>query len=87
MAAVDQTRGFLTTMLREVGAVHERGGTLKEAFDATHRELAPHYGQWPIFEHCLPFDVARLWEELDGTDWPTIWTAERDREVWDQLQE
>jgi glyoxylase-like metal-dependent hydrolase (beta-lactamase superfamily II) len=86
-AAVDQTRGFLTTMLREVGAVHERGGTLKEAFDATHRELAPQYGQWPIFEHCLPFDVARLWEELDGKDWPTIWTAERDREVWDQLQE
>lgn len=86
-AAVDQTRGFLTTMLHEVGAVHERGGTLKEAFDATHEALAPQYGQWPIFEHCLPFDVARLWEELEGKDWPTIWTAERDREVWDQLQE
>jgi glyoxylase-like metal-dependent hydrolase (beta-lactamase superfamily II) len=86
-AAVDQTRGFLTTMLSEVGAVHERGGTLKEAFEATHGALAPQYGQWPIFEHCLPFDVARLWEELDGKNWPTIWTAERDREVWDQLQE
>ncbi|HEU4568556.1 MAG TPA: MBL fold metallo-hydrolase [Marmoricola sp.] len=86
-AAVDQTRGFLTTMLREVGAVHERGGTLKEAFDATHAVLEPEYGRWPIFEHCLPFDVARLWEELSGTDWPSIWTAERDREVWDQLQE
>jgi glyoxylase-like metal-dependent hydrolase (beta-lactamase superfamily II) len=86
-AAVAQTRGFLTTMLREVGAVHERGGTLKEAFDATHAVLEPEYGRWPIFEHCLPFDVARLWEELSGTDWPSIWTAERDREVWDQLQE
>jgi glyoxylase-like metal-dependent hydrolase (beta-lactamase superfamily II) len=85
--AIDQTRGFLTTMLREVGAVHERGGSLKEAFEVTHAALAPQYGQWPIFEHCLPFDVARLWEELSGTDWPTIWTAERDREVWDQLQD
>ncbi|MGH3504188.1 MAG: MBL fold metallo-hydrolase, partial [Nocardioidaceae bacterium] len=30
-AAVEQTRGFLTSMLAEVGAVHESGGTLKEA--------------------------------------------------------
>jgi glyoxylase-like metal-dependent hydrolase (beta-lactamase superfamily II) len=85
-AAVAQTRGFLTTMLREVGAVHERGGTLKEAFDAAHAALYEQYGRWPIFEHCLPFDVSRLWDELSGLDWPRIWTAERDREVWDQLQ-
>ena len=86
-AAIEQTRGFLTTMLREVGAVHERGGTLKEAFRATHAALAPDFGHWPIFEHCLPFDVARLWDELSGIDWPVVWTAERDREVWAQLQD
>jgi len=85
-AAIEQTRGFLTTMLREVGAVHERGGTLKEAFQATHGALAPRYGHWPIFEHCLPFDVARVFDELSGKD-PVIWTAQRDREVWDQLQD
>ncbi|MBA3523026.1 MAG: MBL fold metallo-hydrolase [Geodermatophilaceae bacterium] len=84
-AGIEQTRGFLTTMLREVGAVHSRGGTLQEAFAATHRTLSPRYGHWPIFEHCLPFDVARVWDELDGKE-PVIWTAERDREVWDQLQ-
>jgi len=86
-AAIEQTRGFLSTMLREVGAVHGRGGTLREAFMATHAALAPTFGHWPIFEHCLPFDVARLWEELSGTDWPTIWTPQRDREIWDQLQD
>ena len=86
-AAIEQTRGFLTTMIGEVGAVHERGGTLKEAFEATHAALAPKFGRWPIFEHCLPFDVARLWDEFNGTDWPNIWTAERDRQVWDQLQD
>jgi glyoxylase-like metal-dependent hydrolase (beta-lactamase superfamily II) len=85
-AAVAQTRGFLQVMLREVGAVHERGGTLKEAFDATHAALVDDYGHWPIFEHCLPFDVSRLWDELSGVERPIVWTAERDREVWAQLQ-
>jgi glyoxylase-like metal-dependent hydrolase (beta-lactamase superfamily II) len=85
-AAVEQTRDFLLVMRDRVGAVHARGGTLKEAFEATHEALAPAYGRWPIFEHCLPFDVSRLWDELDGIDWPRIWTAQRDREVWDQLQ-
>ena len=86
-AAIEQTREFIQVMLREVGAVHERGGTLKEAFDATHAALAPQFGHWPIFEHCLPFDVQRVWDEFDGIDWPRVWTAERDREVWDQLQD
>jgi glyoxylase-like metal-dependent hydrolase (beta-lactamase superfamily II) len=84
-AAVEQTRGFLTTMLREVGAVHTAGGRLKDAFEAAHGALVADFGRWPIFEHCMPFDVARLWDELDGIDWPRIWTAQRDREVWDQL--
>lgn len=86
-AAIEQTRGFLTGMIEKVGEVHKRGGTLKEAFLATHEHLAPTFGHWPIFEHCLPFDVQRLWDEFDGVDWPRIWTAERDLEVWDQLQD
>jgi glyoxylase-like metal-dependent hydrolase (beta-lactamase superfamily II) len=86
-AAVDQTRHFLDVMLREVGMVRDRGGTLKDAFRAAHAALVDRYGGWPIFEHCLPFDVARLWDELGGVERPVIWTAQRDREVWDQLQD
>ncbi|MFC7331322.1 MBL fold metallo-hydrolase [Marinactinospora rubrisoli] len=85
-SAIGQTRHFLTVMLREVGAVHGRGGTLKEAFEATHAALVDRYGRWPIFEHCLPFDVSRLWDELSGVERPVIWTAERDRAVWAELQ-
>ncbi len=85
-AAVEQTRAFLTTMHDTVGTAHRSGGTLKDAFDATHAALAPKFGHWPIFEHCLPFDVSRLWDEFDGIERPVIWTAERDRQVWDQLQ-
>lgn len=86
-AAIEQTRGFLNGMKEKVGEVHRRGGTLKEAFLATHEHLAPKFGMWPIFEHCLPFDVQRIWDEFEGIDWPRIWTAERDQEVWDQLQD
>ena len=85
-AAIEQTRQFLNVMRQKVGAVHARRGSLKDAFQSAHEALAPKFGHWPIFEHCMPFNVQRLWDELDGVDWPRIWTAERDREVWAKLQ-
>ncbi|MFI6478880.1 MBL fold metallo-hydrolase [Nonomuraea sp. NPDC050663] len=85
-AAIAQTRDFLHVMITEVGAVQRAGGTLKQAFERVHTLLEPRYGRWPIFEHCLPFDVSRLWDELEGVERPRIWTAQRDREVWEQLQ-
>ncbi len=86
-AAIEQTRSFLNGMIEHVGAAHKRGATLKDAFLATHAALEPQFGRWPIFEHCLPFNVQRLWDEFSGIDWPRIWTMERDREVWAQLQD
>ncbi|GAA3546408.1 MBL fold metallo-hydrolase [Amycolatopsis ultiminotia] len=86
-AAIEQTRHFLDVMIREVGAAQQAGGTLKDAFTRTHAALVDRYGHWPIFEHCLPFDVSRLWDELSGIERPVIWTAARDRAVWDQLQD
>jgi glyoxylase-like metal-dependent hydrolase (beta-lactamase superfamily II) len=86
-AAIAQTRGFLDSMISTVTAVRDRGGSLKEAFEAAHGALAPGYGGWPIFEHCLPFNVSRLWDELSGIGRPRIWTAERDRAVWAELQD
>lgn len=85
-AAVEQTRKFLNSMIENVGRVHRENGDLKAAFEATHAALAPEFGNWPIFEHCLPFDVQRLWDEFDGIEHPRIWTEERDREVWAKLQ-
>lgn len=85
--AVEQTRAFLTAMIEHTGRVHRAGGTLKQAFLACHAALEPEFGRWPIFEHCLPFDVKRLWDEYDGKDWPEIWTMDLDREVWAQLQD
>jgi len=86
-AAIEQTREFLLGMQKHVKEAHDNGGTLKDAFEATHKALAPKFGHWPIFEHCLPFNVQRLWDEYDGIDWPRIWTMDRDREVWALLQD
>ncbi|MDV3223008.1 MBL fold metallo-hydrolase [Intrasporangium sp.] len=85
-AAIAQTRHFLEVLMAQVTAVHRQRGSLKDAFDAAHAALVEEYGRWPIFEHSLPFDVSRFWDELNGIERPVIWTAERDREVWDQLQ-
>jgi glyoxylase-like metal-dependent hydrolase (beta-lactamase superfamily II) len=86
-AAIEQSRTFLNTMIRETTAVQQRGGTVKEAFTACHDALHEDYGHWPIFEHCLPFNVSRLWDELSGIERPVIWTMERDREVWSRLHD
>ena len=85
-AAIEQSRHFLSVLIDTVRSAQNGGGSLKEAFDACHAALVDQYGSWPIFEHTLPFDVSRVWDELCGVERPVIWTAERDREVWDQLQ-
>lgn len=85
-AAVSDTRAFLHTTLEETRAVKTAGGTLKDAFERVHARLAPRYAGFPIFEHCMPFNVQRTWDELEGIEHPRIWTAERDRAVWSALQ-
>ncbi|RZQ64036.1 MBL fold metallo-hydrolase [Amycolatopsis suaedae] len=85
-AAIAQTRHFLDGLRSAVAGVHGAGGSVAEAFRAAHARLEPEYGRWPIFEHCLPFDVQRYWDELDGVDTPRVWTAERDRQVWAELR-
>jgi glyoxylase-like metal-dependent hydrolase (beta-lactamase superfamily II) len=85
--AIDDTRAFLRTTLDGTHSVKERGGSLKEAFELVHGQLAPRYAGYPIFDHTMPFNVQRTWDELDGIDHPRIWTAERDREVWDALSD
>ena len=83
--AIDDTRAFLSAVLDGTRAIKDGGGTPRDAYHATHDALAPRYGSFPIFEHTMPFNVQRAWDELDGMDHPRIWTVERDRAVWDEL--
>jgi glyoxylase-like metal-dependent hydrolase (beta-lactamase superfamily II) len=83
--AIEDTRAFLRTTFEGTRETKGNGGTIKAAFDRVYAQLAPRYAGYPIFDHTMPFNVQRAWDELDGIDHPRIWTAERDREVWDAL--
>jgi glyoxylase-like metal-dependent hydrolase (beta-lactamase superfamily II) len=83
--AISDTRAFLSAVLDGTREVNQAGGTPRGAYHQTHDALAPRYGSFPIFEHTMPFNVQRAWDELDGIDRPRIWTVERDRAVWDEL--
>ena len=85
-AAIGGTRAFLTDLLRAVEAGARSGLSLKDVYAATYQALQPRYGDWVIFDHCLPFDVARAYDEARGIKDPRIWTAERDREMWQALE-
>ncbi|MDQ0315953.1 MBL fold metallo-hydrolase [Amorphus orientalis] len=84
--ALDLTGDFLESTYRPVAQVAARGGTLKEAWDACRAVCDPKFTDYAIYEHCLPFNVARAYDEARGIDTPRVWTAERDRQVWEALQ-
>jgi glyoxylase-like metal-dependent hydrolase (beta-lactamase superfamily II) len=84
-ACLADMRGYTTTLWQAVRSAKERGGTMKQAFDETRAALEPRYGGWAIFEHCLPFNVARAWDEAQGVD-QQVWTAEKDAALWAELQ-
>ena len=53
----------------------------------TYAALKPQFGHWVIFDHCLPFDVTpRLRRGDAATRDPRIWTAQRDKEMWEALE-
>jgi hypothetical protein len=62
------------------------GLDLKTVYRQTYDALAPKYGKWVIFDHCMPFDVTRAFDEATAHPHPRIWTAERDIEMWRTLE-
>ena len=84
--ALDLTADFVRSTYQPVAKVALRGGTLKEAWDACRAECDPKFSDYAIYEHCLPFNVARAYDEARDIDTPRIWTAERDAEMWAALQ-
>ncbi|MGJ3265671.1 MAG: MBL fold metallo-hydrolase [Salinarimonas sp.] len=84
--AIAMTRDFVQTLYSQAELSVARGRSLKETYDATRAVMDPKFGDFAIYEHCQPFNVARAFDEASGIDHPTIWTAERDREMWAALQ-
>ncbi|MBL8987307.1 MAG: MBL fold metallo-hydrolase [Gemmatimonadetes bacterium] len=83
--AIDQTRRFVTDLYGTVAAGVARGQGLRDIAAETMAALRPRYGSWVIFDHCMPFNLSRAFDEASGIDHPRIWTAERDVEMWRQL--
>ncbi len=84
--AIESTRDFVNSTYAPAARVAAQGGTLKQAWDAVRAECDPKFADYAIYEHCLPFNVARAYDEARGITHPRIWTAERDLEMWAALQ-
>ena len=85
-AGLAGTRDFIRDLYASVQAGVAAGKDLRQVYEATFAELSPKYGHWVIFNHCMPFDVTRAYDEATQHADPRIWTAERDRQMWLALE-
>lgn len=85
--AIEGTRNFLKQMYESVEKGRAAGKSLSDCYKDTYAILAPQYKDWVIFDHCLPFDITRCFDEAGEHVDPRIWTAERDTEMWHSLQD
>jgi glyoxylase-like metal-dependent hydrolase (beta-lactamase superfamily II) len=83
---LEVTRGFVSDVWTHVKAGADAGKDLNTVYKETFAALKPKYGHWVIFDHCMPFDVTRCYDEATAHPHPRIWTAERDRQMWETLE-
>ena len=83
---LDGTRAFVTAMFECVQRGAHAGKDLRTVYAETYAALKPKFGHWVIFDHCLPFDVTRAYDEATQYKDPRIWTAQRDRDMWQALE-
>lgn len=84
--ALDYTQRWVRTLFQAGREAVAAKMDLKAAMAHTRKSMDPVFGHVFIYEHCLPFDVSRAYDEASGIKHPRIWTAERDKEMWQALQ-
>jgi glyoxylase-like metal-dependent hydrolase (beta-lactamase superfamily II) len=85
-AGLKGTRDFIADVWNQVKAGAGAGKDLNAVYKETIAKLRPKYGHWVIFDHCMPFDVTRCYDEATQYKDPRIWTAERDQQMWKALE-
>ncbi|CAJ9468170.1 MBL fold metallo-hydrolase [Burkholderia pseudomallei] len=80
------TRAFVSELYAKVKAGAAAGRDLNAIYKETYAALKPTFGDWVIFDHCMPFDVTRAFDEATQYPDPRIWTAERDKDMWHTLE-
>ena len=76
--ALDGTEAFTSSLFALVRDLVAKGADLKAIYEEAMEALRPRFGHWVIFDHCMPFNVSRAFDEASGHDRPRIWTAGRD---------
>jgi len=84
--ALDYTRRWVQMLYECAQEAVAKKLDLKGAMAHTRQKMDPVFGHVFIYEHCLPFDLSRAFDEASGIQRPRIWTAERDKEMWQALQ-
>jgi glyoxylase-like metal-dependent hydrolase (beta-lactamase superfamily II) len=80
------TRAFVSELYSKVKSGAAEGKDLNAIYKDTYATLKPKFGDWVIFDHCMPFDVTRAHDEATQYPDPRIWTAQRDKEMWETLE-
>ncbi|MFP3568571.1 MBL fold metallo-hydrolase [Paraburkholderia sp. SIMBA_030] len=80
------TRAFVSELYSKVRSGASEGKDLNAIYKETYATLKPKFGDWVIFDHCMPFDVTRAHDEATQYPDPRIWTAQRDKEMWETLE-
>lgn len=83
--AIVMTSEYVTMLYQQALLSTTRGETLKQCYDSLMTAMTPRFGEWVIFEHCMPFNVTRAFDEASGIDHPRIWTDKRDVDMWNEL--
>lgn len=85
LEAIHGTAEYVAMLYRQALMSVTAGEDLKSCYDRMMETMGPQFGHWVIFEHCMPFNVKRAYDEASGIEHPKIWTDKIDMEMWQQL--
>jgi hypothetical protein len=80
------TSDFIATLYRSVSESVGKGRPRKDVFDFARFGMDRKFKTLAFCEHWLPFNVVRAYNKARSIEWPVIWAAWRDREMWAALQ-
>jgi len=80
------TRSFVDALYSSAKACVDTVMSLNQTYKEVCSAMKPEFGDWVIFDHCMPFNVSHAFDKASGIADLQIWTAQRDQDMWDALQ-
>ncbi|GGB42633.1 MBL fold metallo-hydrolase [Roseibium aquae] len=84
-AGLSETQAFVDILRDSAATAVAAGNGLKDTFVHVKAEMDHRFGGLTLYDHAMPFNVARAYDEALGLETPQAWTPERDRDLWDAL--